>query len=279
MGLGHNVLEWLTVRDARNGQANIDSGLQPLDPGTAFLRVAHVASTGSTRGLNILNFGPQSSGQTLEADIIDCYFFDNDFNLSEGIRIGNFRGARGSIVNARMLGNASWGQQTGLLVVNNTAVNSTVNVVSLGNRFYGNGAGTIIGGGFSPGNARADGNAINFIAIGDQFLNNNGDTVFDHGGLVALGIDNTSPGTGGGSNNTVNIKLWGCRMLGNTNSDLTGIGARSLSQSAASLSQNNHVTVEIHGDHYGNGWWQPVEFFADQLPATPNYGNSVTVIR
>lgn len=125
MGLGHNTLEWLTVRDAGNAQANIDSGLQPLDSGTAYIWIAHVASTGSTRGLNILNFGPQASGQTIEADIIDCYFFDNDFNLSEGVRIGNFQGARGSTVNVRMSGNLSWGQKTGRLIVNNRAIEST----------------------------------------------------------------------------------------------------------------------------------------------------------
>lgn len=109
LGLGHNTLEWLTVRDARFAQANIDSGLQPLDPGTAYIRVAHVDSTGSTRGLNILNFGPRTSGQTIEAEIDDCRFFNNIFNLSEGVRMGNFQGARGqhrarSDVRQRILG-------------------------------------------------------------------------------------------------------------------------------------------------------------------------------
>jgi hypothetical protein len=279
LGLGHNSLEWLTVRDARNAQANIDSGLQPLDPGTAFLWIAHVASTGSTRGLNVLNFGPQSSGQTIEADIIDCYFFDNDFNLSEGVRMGNFQGARGSIVNVRMSGNLSWGQKQGRLIVNNRAIGSTVNIISSGNRFYGNGAGTIIVGGLSSNNTRADGNTINFEAHGDQFFGNTNETEFDHGGFIALGADNTSPSGGGGSNNTVNIKLWGSRTLDNTNWDVAGIGARAVPESTATLSQNNHVTIEIHGDGNGNGKWQPVQFFAEQLPADPNYGNSVTVIR
>lgn len=95
MVLGYNGLEWLTVRDAVNGGANIDTGLQAFDPGTAFILVAHVASTGSTRGLNILNFGPATSGQIIEADIVDCYFFDNKVTLSEGIRMGNFQGAQG----------------------------------------------------------------------------------------------------------------------------------------------------------------------------------------
>jgi hypothetical protein len=118
MGLGHNALEWLTVRDARMGQANIDTGLQPLDPGTAFVRIEHVATTGSFRGLNVLNFGPQTSGQTIEADINDCYFFDNDVSISEGVRMGNFQGARGSTVNFRMSDNRSWGQKDGRLIVN-----------------------------------------------------------------------------------------------------------------------------------------------------------------
>ncbi len=38
MGVGHNSLEWLSVRDGRNAQANIDTGLQALDPGTTYVR-------------------------------------------------------------------------------------------------------------------------------------------------------------------------------------------------------------------------------------------------
>jgi hypothetical protein len=228
MGLGHNAVEWITIRDARAGQANLDSGLQSLDPGTAFIRIAHVSSTGSARGLNLLNFGPQTSGQTIEADVDDCYFFNNDIGIAEGVRFGNFQGARGSTVNVRMSGNLLWGQQQGALVVNNTAVDSTVNVVSAGNRFYGNGAGMIIAGGLTQGPMSADGNTINLQAHGDQFIGNTGETIFDHGGLVVLGTDNASSTDGGGSNNTVSIQLWGCKMLGNDTSDLTAIGARSL---------------------------------------------------
>jgi hypothetical protein len=279
MGLGRNSIQWLTVRDARLGQANIDTGLQPLDPGTAYIRVAHIASTGSTRGLNILNFGPQSSGQTIEADITDSYFFNNTFNQSEGIRMGNFQGARGSTVNVRMDGNISWGQKQGRLIVDNGAEQSTVNVVSSGNRFYGNGVGTVIIAGLSQDDTEVDGNTITFEAHGDQFNGNTAPTEFDRGGLVALGLENVSPSAGGGSNNTVNITLWGCRMTDNYNADLYAVGARSVPDSTAPLSQNNHVTIEIQGDANGNGPNQPVEFFADSLPAVPSYGNSVTIIR
>ncbi|MDE2360845.1 MAG: hypothetical protein KGL70_15845, partial [Betaproteobacteria bacterium] len=173
-----------------------------------------------------LNFGPATSGQTIDADIIDCQFFDNTLNLSEAVRIGNFQGAHGSTVTVRMSGNLSWGQKQGRLIVNNRAIGSTVNVVSSGNRFYDNGAGTIIVGGLSSNNTRADGNTINFEAHGDQFIGNSAESEFDHGGLVVLGTEDIS-NAGGGSNNTVNVRLWGSRMLGNDTWDLAGIGARS----------------------------------------------------
>jgi len=44
LGRGRNSIEWLTVRNAVNGMANIDTTLQWQ--GTAFVRIAHVASTG-----------------------------------------------------------------------------------------------------------------------------------------------------------------------------------------------------------------------------------------
>jgi hypothetical protein len=260
-------------------QANIDTGLQPLDPGTAFVRIAHVASTGSTRGLNVLNFGPRTSGQTLEADIVDCLFFDNNLNISEGLRIGNFQGATGSTVNARMSGNLSWGQKQGRLIVNNRAIGSTVNVFSSGNRFYDNGAGTIIVGGLSSNNTRADGNTISFDGYGDQFIGNTGASEIDRGGLIVLGLESISDPAGGGSNNTVHVRLSGCRIADNTASDIVGIGARSVVASTAPLSQNNHVTIEFVGDSGDRGRWQPTEFFANVVPAGPDYGNSVSVIR
>jgi hypothetical protein len=276
LGLGRNTLEWLTVRDGRFAQANIDTGLQPLDLGNAYIRIAHVASSGSVRGLNVLNFGPQASGQIIEADIINCDFHDNSLGLSEGVRLGNFQGARGSIVNVRMVGNTSRGQKQGRLIVNNRAIESTVNVLSIGNRFFENGAGTIIVGGLSSNNTRADYNTINFNSYSDQFTNNTGTTEFDHGGLVALGTEDISA-AGGGSFNTVNVKLWQARLQGNNTSDLTGIGARALSDATAANNQGNRVTVEIHGDGRGKDQPQRVETFADSIPATPNYDNSVSV--
>ena len=205
LGRGTNSVEWLTVRDAQVGSANIDTSL--ASPGTAYVRIAHVASSGSMRGLNALNHGPASSGETLEIDIIDNDFFHNTFGFAQGLRIGNFARATGSTVNARMIGNRSWGNELGCLIVNSEAIDSTINVLSMGNRFVGNGAGTIIFGGLS-GIDPADGNTINFEAHGDRFIDNDEFAAFDSGGLVVNGGENIlSPNYV--NNNTVNVSLWG----------------------------------------------------------------------
>lgn len=279
LGRGRNTLEWLTVRDAWLGQANIDTGLQPLDPGPAVVRIAHVASTGSTRGLNVLNFGTLASGQTIEAEIVDSLFYENIFNLSEGVRLGNFQGAQGSTVNARMSGNVFWGQMQGRLIVNNRASNSTINVESSGNLFHDNGAGTIIVGGLSSNNTRADGNIINVDVRGDRFISNTRHSDFDNGGVVVLGSENVSPATGGGSGNVVHVRLWGCRMSENAVADLTGIAARWVFPATEGLSANNRVTIEQHGADGSNGKWPLIDWMADTVPEGPAYGNQVVLIR
>jgi hypothetical protein len=278
LGLGRNALEWITVRDARFAQANIDTGLQPLDPWTTFVRISHVVSIGSTRGLNVLNFGAQTSGQTIEAEVVDSQFLDNVLNLSEGIRIGNFQGAHGSTVNVRMSGNVSRGQKQGRLIVNNRANASTVNVVSSGNYFSDNGGGTIVVGGLSSNNTRADGNTITVDLRGDRFIGNRRVSEFDRGGLIVLGSENISDATGGASSNTVRVRVSGGRITDNQESDLIAIGARWAFESTAGLSDNNHVTLEIRGGN-DNRSGQPSEFIRDTVPDSPGYGNAITVIR
>lgn len=171
------------------------------------------------------------------------------------------------------------GRRRAGLIVNNTANLSRIKVVSTCNQFYGNGVGTIIDGGFTANVNRADGNSINFEGHGDSYLRNTAATEFDHGGLVVLGADNISTSGGGGSNNTVNVQLWGVRTAGNTQSDLYAVGARSNSVPGVdpTRSQNNHVTLTIKGDAQGGGRWQPVPYFRNSEPNSPDEGNSVIV--
>jgi hypothetical protein len=282
VGRGTNSIQWMTVRNARNGAppnlANIESGLQM--PGTAHITIAHVDSYGSTRAISIVNFGPGSSGETIEADIIDNDLHDNIIGVGEGIRFVNFQGPVSGTINARMIGNRMWGNIHGRFLGNNRAIDSTVNVFSSGNRMFANGAGTTILGGISTTATASNGNTIELDAHGDQFIDNTTPNPFDIGGLVVVGGENTSI-PNGTNDNTVNVSLWGCRYSGNARADLYAAGARSNPESIGSPGVNNHVTIKIHGE--GNpltGRWQTVEFFRDIVPDNiPANNNTVTVIR
>jgi hypothetical protein len=270
-GRGHNSIQWLTVRNARLGTANIDTTLQ--FPGKALVTIAHVASTGSKRGLDVINsVFVGGSGKTIEADIVDNDFFNNNLgNPIQGIRIIN-AGTLNGVINVRVTDNRSSGENTGMVFANPGASSSTINVFSAGNRLFGNGVGTIINAAIPVGN----GNIINFEAHGDQFLDNTAPFSVSgfHGGLIVIGGEETVA-PNGVNNNTVNVALWGCRMNGNNTWDLFAAGALSLPESIGPAGVNNHVTIEIHGE----GQSQPVEFFADSIPDDPSLNNSVTVIR
>jgi hypothetical protein len=161
--------------------------------------------------------------------------------------------------------------------VNNRAIGPTVNVVSDGDRFYDTGAGTLIIGGLSSNNTRADGNTIDFEAHGDQFIGNDAASEFDHGGPFVIGTGGSRMPAAAATTRSTSAR--GSRSLGNDTSDLGAIGARSLSVQTAPLSQHNRVTIEIRGSGSSRGEWQPVEYFVDSLPASANYDNSVTVLR
>ena len=276
LGRGRNSIEWLTVRNAVNGMANIDTTLQWQ--GTAFVRIAHVASTGGQRGLDVRNAGDLgASGETIDAEFVDNDFFNNNRGaLNQGLRIVNLRTGPGTVINARMIGNRFWGQHMGRVLANNGSTNSTVHVFSSGNRAFGNGAGTVIIG--ANAGAPANGNAIDLQAHGDHFVDNTATPFPDlGGGLVVLGGDNVSLSANVVNNNTVHVSLWGCRIEGNGTWDIFAVGARSIPESVGAPGVNNHVTIEINGE--GRGRWEPVEFFADSIPHDPSLNNSVTVIR
>lgn len=267
LGRGSNAVEWLTLRDSKFGLGNIVNGL--AYSGTPHIRIAHIASTGAAYGISFFNFGPTFSGKTLELDIVDNDLFEAAIGLRTGFRIGNFAGATGSVVNARLTGNRMWGNQFSL-IVNNGAIDSTINVESAGNRYFNNGNGLAILGGFN-----ANGNTVNFRGSGDLYINNTAGSAFDRGGLVIVGGENTA-GPGLPNNNTVTVSLYGCRFSGNDLWDLAAIGARSFPEALGDPGTNNHVTVNIFGmpsQHSG------VEFFANSVPSEFSATNSVTVNR
>ncbi len=270
MGRGTNFVEWLTIRNAVNGQAGIETDLNTT--ATAYIRIAHIISTGNPRGIDVRNFGATAAGRVIEAEIVDNDFYNNRLGLSEGLRFTNVQGANGGSIFAVMSGNRSSGNQQGLLVANNRSNNATITVFSSGDRFFENGAGTIIVGGLSSNSTPANGNTINFTAHGSSFENNNGSTIFDRGGLVILGGENISI-PNGTSNNTVNVTLRNCRFGNNQLYDIGAFGARSAPVSIGSPGTNNRVKIRLYGTLVPN------LVTADSIPETLGAMNSVTVIR
>jgi hypothetical protein len=268
VGRGRNALEWLTVRNARGGQGNIVTTLD--DGNTFYFRVAHIASTGSGNNLSIGNLGAASAGRTIEADIVDNDLFDGfGTGFRQGFRIRN--DGNGSIINVRLSGNRVWGNGFNL-IINAGSAGAVINVFSSGNRYFDNGGGLFVVGGLSG----AVGNTINYTGHGDHFVSNDEPGVFDQGGLLFFGGDRLAAGTLGASGNTVNAKLFGCRMSGNAYADLAAIGGRSLAPAFISTVFDNRVILELNGMPVKEN---VVELFADSLPEDTSTNNSVTVIR
>jgi len=272
MGRGTNSIEWLTVRNAVNGIANITTDINSTP--TTYIRVAHVASTNSQRGVDVRNFLASAANRVIEAEIVDNDLYNNRIGtVGAGLRLVNNRVATGSIIFATLSGNRSYYNFQGLLVENNTSSNASISVVSSGNRFYENGFGALVGGGLSSQlMIVANGNTTNFTAYGDSFENNNGFNNFDFGGLVIVAGENTSI-PNGVNNNTVNVELRNCRFSNNQVHDIAAFGARSMPLSAGLPGTNNRVRLRLLGTLV------PVLETADSIPEYPGGMNSATIIR
>ena len=267
MGRGSNSLEWLTVRNAVNGISNITTDL--VLPGTVHIRVAHVASSNSQRGIDVRNIGPAMAGRVIEAQIVDNDVYNNRIgSFGEGLRFVNNFGADGGRIVATLSDNRSYNNYLGLIMEDNGGSFANISVSSSRDQFFENGLGALVGGGLSAPDL-ANGNTVNFTAKGTSFVNNNGLNNFDHGGLIIIGGENTSI-PNGTSNNTVNVNLSGCKIGFNQLFDLEAVGARS---SIGAPGTNNHVTLDISNA----GRNRIRQFFANSIPDLPRLGNTVTV--
>ena len=271
LGRGSNSIEWLTVRNAVNGNANIGTDVNTTT--TAFIRIAHIASTNSARGTDVRNFGPGAAGRMLIAEIVDNDFYNNKIGAQgEGLRLVNHAGATGGILIATLSGNRSHDNYLGLIVEDNGSSNANISVVSTGDQFDENGNGVFVGGGLSSGTAVANGNTVSFKAYGDSFANNNGFNNFDYGGLNVIAAENTSM-PNGTSNNTVTVELHGCRFGNNRLYDIGAVGARSNPASIGLPGTNNRVTIS------GFPSRGVVFSAANSIPDYPGGMNSVTFVR
>ena len=269
MGRGSNSIEWLTVL----GNLLSASGIETDLGGTATtqIRVAHVVSGGSTRGLDVRNLGATMAGRRIDAEIVDNEFSSGigAQGISEAIRLVNFNGADGGQIHAVMSGNRFHDSPTGCLAANNRANAGVVDVRSNGDRFEHNGVGCLIAGAIvSVGTTNKA--STTFEAHGSKFINNTGPFGADRGGIVALGA-NALGLTNVASDNTVLVGLGGCTLSGNENRDFEAFGARS---TAGIAGTNNKVTIELKGVN------KHTEVVAtDSQPFEPAGTNRVTVIR
>jgi hypothetical protein len=274
IGRGSNTIEWLTVQGnpaAAGGIATELAGTQ-----STRIRVAHVISGGSSRGVDVRNVGLDNAGRRIDAEIRDNEFFGPTqvIGMSEGIRVVNFVGADGGVIVATLSGNRIHGFQLGCIVANNRSSNALVQVRSSGDRFFANALACVIAGGLSQATTGvANSNSTIFEAHGSEFVDNTAPIAgVDPGGILVLGgRSTTQPNVT--SDNTVSVALWGSKVSGNLGVNFEVFGA--LQDALLGLAgTNNHVTIELHGVS------KQIDVVATaSLPVDLTGTNTVTVIR
>src|SRR5262245_32983396 len=84
IGRGRDSVEWLTVVGGSPAGVQAD-----LVGAPAVLRVAHVVSRDSTRGIDVRNVGPAAAGRTIVVDLEDNEVFENTTANGQGFRFVN----------------------------------------------------------------------------------------------------------------------------------------------------------------------------------------------
>ena len=268
LGNGNNSVEWLTIKNAVAGGAQII--VHRNDPGTSHVRVAHIDSSGGHRGIDIRNVAGSQSGFRIEAEIVDNDLHGNRISTAQGMRLVHGQGASGNSIVANLTGNRFYDNSQGLLT--QSIGGTTFGVISInsnGDRFYENGGGAFIGGGFGA----ASNNSTRFTAVNSVFENNNhGSTGFFPGGLNVVAAPNlNAPSVG--SDNSAHVVLRNCRFANNQVADLAAYGAASAPRDPAMSAANNHAIVRLYNTQIPN------IVKADSDPPYPAGMNSATVTR
>ena len=268
IGRGKNTIKWLTIVGNELAAGGIETDLTGTP--TTEIKVAHVVSGGSLRGIDVRNIGATMIGRRIDAEIVD----NECFGIVEGIRIVNTNGANQAQIYAELRNNRAHDFYFGIIVNNNRCTSSMVEVTSYGDRFEGNGLGALIAGG-TAGSGTCISNSTTFESHGSKFINNNGPIepdLGDAGGILVLGADAFGPYMT--FSNTVMVRLWGTKVYGNQNIDFQAFGSRSVANPPVLGGTENHAVIEL----YGTSKWIDV-VSTNSLPEDPNNTNTVTVVR
>ena len=275
-GRGSNTIEWLTVLGTPAAAAGIETDL----PGASntLIRVAHVVSDGSSRGVDVRNAGfANNARRRIDAEIVDNEFIGPTVvqGMSEGIRLANFVGADGGVIVATLRGNSAHGFQLGCIIANNRSSNAALSVRSSGDRFFANALGCLIAGGLNQSTMGvANSNSTIFEAFGSKFVDNTAQIAgIDPGGIRVAGGRSTTLATAT-SDNTVSVSLSGSKVSGNQGVDFEAFGAHSGPTVSGIAGTYNHVTIELDGVSK-----QIDVVAANSSPEDPSGTNKVTVLR
>jgi hypothetical protein len=287
IGIGTNTIEWLTILGNPAAAAGIATELtdpaEPI-PASTTIRVAHVVSDGSSRGIDVRNAGMGMRQRQIDAELVDNELIGPTEPLlpntmSEGIRLANFVLADGGVIVARLSGNRAYGFQLGCIVANNRSSDAALRVRSSGDRFFANNLGCQIAGGLSQAMIGvAKSNSAVFEAFGSEFVDNTaqiggitpGPDGLRGGIRVVGGLSTIS--TNVVSDNTVSVSLTGSKVFGNQVVDFEAFGAIQTALTGIA-GTNNHVTITLRG--VSSRTIDPIKM--DSLPADPSSNNTVTV--
>jgi hypothetical protein len=288
IGIGTNTIEWLTVLGNPAAAAGIATELtdpaEPI-PASTTIRVAHVVSDGSSRGIDVRNAGQGMIRRRIDAELVDNELIGPTEPLlpnttSEGIRLANFVNADRGVIVAILSGNRAYGFQLGCIVANNRSSNAALQVRSSGDRFFANNLGCQIAGGLSQAiTGVANSNSTVFEAFGTEFVDNTAQIggAIDpgpgglRGGIRVVGGLSTML-TNVVSDNTVSVSLTGSKVFGNQVVDFDAFGAIQTALTGIA-GTNNRVTITLRGV---SSQIDPVT--ADSLPVDPSSNNTVTVL-
>lgn len=243
IGRGSNRLAWLTVRNAVNGVAAIETD---LPSSVARLTISHVVAYGNRRGIDVRNQGASAAGRVLVATITDSEFRHNALQAGFGMRVVNADGATGGVISITLARNRLLHNRIGCFAGNNNTSYGTITLDSSDDQFDSNGIGCGVAAAVSGGVVASHHNVLSFTARRSTFRNNTGalpPAASPRAGLTIEG--GASPTAGLTSFNTVSVSLYTPVFQNNLEMDIRTWAARSTGSQPAGMS--NVASVVIAG--------------------------------
>jgi hypothetical protein len=246
IGLGRQSVEWLTVVGSSAAAAGVVTDMIGSEPPS--LRIAHIASTGSVRGVDVRNQGTAAFARQLTIEFEDDELFGNVTNNGQGIRFVNFD-ADGASIMAMLRRNYSHDNNAGFLASNLGSSHASIAIDSHDDRFEANIVGAVIFGGLTQTvGAVANENTVTLMMHAGSIAGNHGALPPQNfsGGLDVVGGSYTLQGAAGSTlNNSVRVSIWATSFRDNDAPDVSAWGSKA--PAALLAGTGNTVAIDLHG--------------------------------